>query len=174
MAESNSRRRRKAEPILRYEAEPPAEDPADYDTEDPLVKDPADAEAEVPPEEHDTTTGHEVPAVAVQVGVSVTASDTEESTDETPGAVRVGEPPAAKEDEAPATEAVAGEEPGEVPTTAEDWLTTTYWVVLVDGREERYQQLIVPQGTLVPVAILPPLRLEPDQGPETTPRISPK
>ena len=89
----------------------------------------------------------------------MTASDAEGPPDETPGAARVGEPPAAKEDEAPATETVAGEPPGEVPTATKDWLTTAYWVVLVDGREERCQQLIAPKGTLVPVDILPTLGL---------------
>ena len=135
------------------------QDLADNDTEVPLVEDPADAEAEVPPDEDATTTEHEDPAVAVQVGVPVTASDTEGPPDETPGAARAGEPPVAEEDEVPTTEAVAGEAPGEVPTTAEDWLTTNYWVVLVDGREERYQQLIAPQGILVQLDILPTLPL---------------
>ena len=178
MAESDTRRRWKTELILRYEAEPPAEDNADNNTEAPLDEDPADAEeevpsaaqaevppdehaattepedpadaeeevpasaqAEVPPDEHAATAEPEDPAVAVQVGVPVTASDAEGPPDGPPGAVRVEKLPAAKEDEAPVTKAVAGVAPEEVPNTAEDWLTTTYW------------------GTLVPVDILPTLRL---------------
>ena len=65
------------------------------------------------------------------------ASDSEGPLEETPGAARAREPPAAEGDGVPTTETVAGEASGEVSATAEDWLTTTYWIVVVDGREER-------------------------------------
>ena len=113
--------------------------------------------AEDPPDEDAATTEDEGPAVAAQVGAPVATSDAKGPPDETPGAARVGESPTTKDDEAPATETEAGIPPDEDPTATEDWLTTTYWVVLVDGQEERCQQLIAPNNTLVPVDILPTL-----------------
>ena len=62
MAETKTRRRWKTELILRYEATSTKEDPADNNTEVPTAP-----EAEVPPDKDAATTGHEDPAVAVQV-----------------------------------------------------------------------------------------------------------
>ena len=76
MAESNTRRRWKAELILRYEAASTEENPL---SEAPTMAGevPAPAKnglpaaitrAEVPPDEDAATTEHEDPAIAVQVG----------------------------------------------------------------------------------------------------------
>ena len=135
MAKDNMRRRWRTKLIVGYEAEPPARNHADNDAEAPLDEGPADAEEDVPPNEDTTTAGHEDPVVTVQVGGPVAALDPEGPPEETPGAARARarEPPAAEEDGDPTTKTAAGEAPGEVSATAEGELTTTYWVVLMNG-----------------------------------------
>ena len=148
MAESNTRRRRKAELILRYGAEPPAEDHADNDVEVPLGEDPADAEEEVPadaqaegpPVKHNVIKEPEGPAEAEEE--VPTAAQAEVPPDEHAVTTEPEYPAVAvQEEEAHVAKAVAGEAPGGVPTTAEDWLATIYW------------------GTLAPVDFLPTSRL---------------
>ena len=115
MAESKTRPW-KTDLILRYEATSAEENPlSEAPTTAVEVPSPAEGglptattKAEVPLDKVAATTEDKDPAVAVQVGVSVTASDAEGSPVETPGAARVGETPTAKEDEAPAAETVAG------------------------------------------------------------------